>query len=202
MERRAVTVEGIVQGVGFRPFVYSLAARLDLVGFVQNQSGRVRIEVEGNPSSLERFVRELHEQAPPLARIDAITSQSEAPRGETKFRIEASDHDGDSPIFISPDVATCPDCLAELFDPSDRHYRYPFLNCTNCGPRLTIIEGAPTIGDARRWPRFQCVPIARPSTPTLAIAAFTPNRPPAPLADRDFRFAMPTDGPSNRTIRW
>jgi len=143
MERRAVTVEGIVQGVGFRPFVYSLAARLDLVGFVQNQSGRVRIEVEGNPSSLERFVRELREQAPPLARIDALTSESQATRGEKDFRIETSDHDGDSPIFISPDVATCPDCLAELFDPSDRHYRYPFLNCTNCGPRLTIIEGAP-----------------------------------------------------------
>ncbi len=143
MERRAVTVEGIVQGVGFRPFVYSLATRLDLGGFVQNQSGRVRIEVEGRPSSLERFVRELHEQAPPLARIDALTSESQAPRRETEFRIEASEHDGDSPIFISPDVATCPDCLAELFDPADRHYRYPFLNCTNCGPRLTIIQGAP-----------------------------------------------------------
>jgi hydrogenase maturation protein HypF len=143
MERRAVTVEGIVQGVGFRPFVYSLATRLELGGFVHNQSGRVRIEVEGSPSSLERFVRELREQAPPLARIDALACEKRAARGETDFRIEASDHDGDSPIFISPDVATCPDCLAELFDPADRHYRYPFLNCTNCGPRLTIIEGAP-----------------------------------------------------------
>ena len=143
MERRAVTVEGIVQGVGFRPFVYSLARRLDLGGFVQNQSGRVRIEVEGSPRSLERFVRELREQAPPLARIDRLASESQAPRGETEFRIEASDHDGDSQIFISPDVATCPDCLAELFDPADRHFGYSFLNCTNCGPRLTIIEGAP-----------------------------------------------------------
>ncbi len=81
--------------------------------------------------------------------------------GETGFRIEASDHDGESSIFISPDVATCPDCLAELFDPADRHYRYPFLNCTNCGPRLTIIQARPTIGDARRWPRSRCVPIAQ-----------------------------------------
>ncbi len=143
MERRAVTVEGIVQGVGFRPFVYALATRLELGGFVQNQSGRVRIEVEGSRDALERFLQALCEQAPPLARIDRLECETQPARGETSFHIVASEHDGRSPVFISPDVATCPDCLAELFDPTDRHYRYPFLNCTNCGPRLTIIQGAP-----------------------------------------------------------
>jgi len=143
MERRAITVEGIVQGVGFRPFVYALASQLDLRGFVKNQSGCVLIEVEGGRTDLDRFIRELLENAPPLARIEAVSSQRQAARGDDGFRIEASDSDSGSEIFISPDVATCKDCLAELFDPSDRHYRYPFLNCTNCGPRLTIIRGAP-----------------------------------------------------------
>ena len=144
MERRAITVEGIVQGVGFRPFVYALALRLELRGFVKNQSGRVLIEAEGTSAALDRFTRELREKSPPLARIDALSCESqEALRGENRFRIEPSDHYAGTPIFISPDVATCDACLAELFDPSDRHYRYPFLNCTNCGPRLTIIRGAP-----------------------------------------------------------
>jgi hydrogenase maturation protein HypF len=143
MERRAITVEGIVQGVGFRPFVYALASRLGLRGFVKNQSGCVLIEVEGGRKDLDCFLRELLENAPPLARIDALSSGQQAARGDDGFRIEASDYDSGSAIFISPDVATCKDCLAELFDPSDRHYRYPFLNCTNCGPRLTIIRGAP-----------------------------------------------------------
>jgi hydrogenase maturation protein HypF len=143
MERRSITVEGTVQGVGFRPFVYALAKRLRLRGFVKNQTGRVLIEAEGSRTALDRFVRELRDNAPPLARINSVSCQMLPFRGENHFRIEASEHDARSPIFISPDVATCPDCLAELFDPTDRHYRYPFLNCTNCGPRLTIICGAP-----------------------------------------------------------
>jgi hydrogenase maturation protein HypF len=144
MERRAITVEGIVQGVGFRPFVYALALQLELRGFVKNQSGRVLIEAEGTSAALDRFTRELREKSPPLARIDALSCESqEALRDEDRFRIEPSDHYAGTPIFISPDVATCDACLVELFDPSDRHYQYPFLNCTNCGPRLTIIRGAP-----------------------------------------------------------
>jgi len=143
MERRAITVEGIVQGVGFRPFVYALASRLDLRGFVKNQSGRVIIEAEGSRSCLERFVCDLRDAAPPLARIDALSSQPTFVRGDETFRIDPSDEQSSGPIFISPDVATCDACLAELFDPTDRRYRYPFLNCTNCGPRLTIIKGAP-----------------------------------------------------------
>jgi hydrogenase maturation protein HypF len=143
MERRAILVQGIVQGVGFRPFVYNLARRLGLHGFVTNQTGSVRIEVEGEPSSLERFVTELTKRPPPLARIKHLSCEPRLPRGERDFRIEPSEANGTSLIFISPDVATCPECLAELLDPVDRRYGYPFLNCTNCGPRLTIITGAP-----------------------------------------------------------
>jgi hydrogenase maturation protein HypF len=143
MERRAIVVRGIVQGVGFRPFVFNLAARLCLRGFVRNQTGTVLIEAEGEPTALDAFLAELASRPPPLAQIEHLSWEPRPPRGEREFRIEASDADPASPVFISPDVATCPDCLRELLDPADRRFRYPFLNCTNCGPRLTIITGAP-----------------------------------------------------------
>lgn len=143
MERRAILIRGLVQGVGFRPFVYGLAVRHGLHGFVRNESGSVLIEVEGEPSSLERFLSELSELPPPLAHIESLAWERRESRGEGRFRIEPSGADGASPVFISPDVATCPACLSELFDPDDRRFGYPFLNCTNCGPRLTIITGAP-----------------------------------------------------------
>jgi hydrogenase maturation protein HypF len=143
MHRRVIVVSGIVQGVGFRPFVHELATRLGLGGSVRNRTGDVIIELEGEPESLDRFEEELASRPPPLARIDAIRCSPETPSGERGFRIEASDADQVGPIFIAPDIATCNDCLRELFDPADRRYRYPFLNCTNCGPRLTIIRGAP-----------------------------------------------------------
>jgi hydrogenase maturation protein HypF len=143
MERRQIVIRGIVQGVGFRPFVYALAVRHQVTGFVKNQTGAVLIEAEGEPAALDGFLRDLAEHPPPLAQIEHLSWEPQAARGEDRFRIEDSSGDGGSPIFLSPDVATCPECLAELFDPADRHYRYPFLNCTNCGPRLTIITGAP-----------------------------------------------------------
>ncbi|MGA2230402.1 MAG: carbamoyltransferase HypF [Tepidisphaeraceae bacterium] len=143
MERRAITIEGTVQGVGFRPFVYGLAQRLQLAGFVRNRSGSVEIEIEGDSSGVERFLADLTNQLPPLARIEKISSRSRTPRGERAFTIESSDSSGSTAIAISPDVATCDDCLAELWDPRDRRYHYPFINCTNCGPRLTIVTGAP-----------------------------------------------------------
>ena len=143
VERRAIHIGGIVQGVGFRPFVYGLASRLNLQGFVKNRTGGVLIEVEGDSGSLECFLRELVDRPPPLAEIDRMTWEPMIPQGDLQFRIEASEADHASQFFISPDVATCPDCVRELFDPADRRYRYPFLNCTNCGPRLTIIRGSP-----------------------------------------------------------
>lgn len=143
MERRAFVIRGIVQGVGFRPFVYNLANRHRLSGFVRNETGSVLIEVEGEPDSLEHFQAELRDQAPPLARVVSLSWEGRPTEGVGPFRIIASEADDASPVFISPDVATCADCHAEILDPEDRRFGYPFLNCTNCGPRLTIITGAP-----------------------------------------------------------
>ena len=140
--RLAIEVSGVVQGVGFRPFVFGLASRLGLIGFVKNRLGGVQIEVEGEPPALELFVAEL-KKGPPLARIEELSWAVRPPRGDQAFRIEQSEADGQSAVFISPDFATCDDCLRELFDPSDRRYRHAFVNCTNCGPRLTIARGAP-----------------------------------------------------------
>ncbi|HZZ82299.1 MAG TPA: carbamoyltransferase HypF [Gemmataceae bacterium] len=143
MERRAIAVEGVVQGVGFRPFVHGLATKLGLVGFVRNRSGRVLIEVEGEADALDRFVAELTQHPPPLSHIERCECEACPPLGDVHFVILDSDADESGAIFVSADVATCADCLAELFDPGDRRHGYPFLNCTNCGPRLTIITGAP-----------------------------------------------------------
>ena len=143
MSRRSIIVSGIVQGVGFRPFVYELAIRLGLFGFVRNRTGEVLIELEGEPHTLDRFLEELSSRPPPLARIERVTWNSMMPRGDRRFRIESSDFELAGQTFIAPDIATCEDCLRELFDPADRRHRYAFLNCTNCGPRLTIIREAP-----------------------------------------------------------
>ncbi len=161
MERRAVVVRGIVQGVGFRPFVYHLARRLRLGGFVRNQAGSVLIEVEGEPPSLARFLSELADRPPPLAQVDHLSWAPRPPAGEHDFRIVASAGDAAGPIFISPDVATCPECLAEILDPGDRRHGYPFLNCTNCGPRLTIITGAPYDRGRTTMAAFRMCPACR-----------------------------------------
>lgn len=142
LERRAVRVDGVVQGVGFRPFVYALATRLALGGFVRNRAGSVLIEVEGNAAALRDFLAELQSRAPALAQIEHISWEALPVRGDQHFHIESSET-APGQIRISPDAATCADCLTELFDSTDRRYRYPFLNCTNCGPRLTIVTGAP-----------------------------------------------------------
>ena len=142
-ERIALTVRGTVQGVGFRPFVYRLARRHSLSGWVRNSSGPVEIEVEGEGSALGLFVTELRSEAPPLARIESLVPVAVAAVGGAGFRIlESERREGDFQP-VSPDAATCDDCLAEITDPSDRRYGYPFTNCTNCGPRFTIIEALP-----------------------------------------------------------
>ena len=142
-ERRRITVRGIVQGVGFRPYVYALARRHGLSGTVRNDAEGVRIEVEGAPEELERFVRALEEEAPPLAMVESVYWQPLATRGGREFRIEESSGGLRRQALVSPDVATCDDCLAELLDPTNRRYRYPFTNCTNCGPRFTITRTVP-----------------------------------------------------------
>ncbi|MCA1619647.1 MAG: carbamoyltransferase HypF [Acidobacteria bacterium] len=144
IERVQITVRGVVQGVGFRPFVYALAVRRSLHGRVLNTAGGVLIDVEGAPDTLEQFESEISSYPPPLARIDSVSSRGGfALARYTDFRIVESDTGGESLVPVPPDVATCADCLRELFDPGDRRHRYPFINCTNCGPRFTIVEATP-----------------------------------------------------------
>lgn len=138
-----IQVRGTVQGVGFRPFVYALATRFQMTGWVRNTSHGVEIEINGDPDRISDFVTHLRLELPPLAKIDSLESQPVEPNGYTTFRIEASQAVAGDFLPVSPDVATCPDCLRELFDPTDRRYRYPFINCTNCGPRFTIVRDIP-----------------------------------------------------------
>jgi len=141
--RIEVRVRGVVQGVGFRPTVFRLATEEGLAGFIGNDSAGVVIEVEGARKRLDAFLDRLRTEAPPLARIDHIEVHPLDPVGESGFRIVASHDLGASDTGIPADAATCSDCLRELFDPRDRRFRYPFLNCTNCGPRYTITRHIP-----------------------------------------------------------
>ncbi|HEY5160578.1 MAG TPA: Sua5/YciO/YrdC/YwlC family protein, partial [Gaiellaceae bacterium] len=142
-QRRRLLVCGVVQGVGFRPFVYGLARVHELGGFVRNDARGVVIEVEGAKERLDLFAAALAEQAPPLARIAAIETSEIEPSGEREFTIAPSAEGGERTALVPADIATCDDCLRELFDPSDRRFRYPFINCTNCGPRFTIVRAVP-----------------------------------------------------------
>jgi hydrogenase maturation protein HypF len=136
-------IEGTVQGVGFRPHVYRLASDLGLGGYVLNDERGVLLEAEGDNESVEQFLFRLRAEAPPLAEIQRVLSEDVEPCGEDGFRILASGREGEPLALVTPDAATCADCLAELFDPADRRHRYPFVNCTNCGPRFTIVRGVP-----------------------------------------------------------
>jgi hydrogenase maturation protein HypF len=136
-------VRGTVQGVGFRPHAYRLASELGLDGFVLNDTHGVLLEVEGSRASLDAFALRLTDEAPPLAEIESVESTGVPATGEPGFRIVMSRAGGEADAPVSPDTTTCADCLAEVGDPGDRRYRYPFTNCTNCGPRFTIVEGVP-----------------------------------------------------------
>ena len=142
VERQRLRVRGVVQGVGFRPFVYRLATRHALGGEVWNDGDGVVVEIEGPRTALDSFADALVDEAPALARITSVTREAMAPVGDRTFSIVASRGSSGS-AAIPPDIATCVDCLRELFDPADRRFHYPFLNCTNCGPRLTIVLTVP-----------------------------------------------------------
>src|SRR5579883_2750664 len=161
IQRRRLLVQGIVQGVGFRPFVYGQALRWSLAGFVYNDSQGVTIEVEGTPEALDGFQRALNEQAPPLARIDSVATELVHPRHEDTFVIIHSHKGSERSALISPDTATCEDCLRELFDPADRRYGYPFINCTSCGPRFTIVQDVPYDRDNTTMRVFPMCPACR-----------------------------------------
>ena len=141
--RARIVIEGIVQGVGFRPFVYQSASRLGLTGWVMNDSRGVLIEAEGEAEALAAFLTALREDLPPLAAVSRMETAAVPGTGETEFVIRQSCSHRGRRAQISPDTFVCPDCLRELLDPSDRRYRYPFINCTNCGPRYTIVTGIP-----------------------------------------------------------
>ncbi|HEX4944490.1 MAG TPA: carbamoyltransferase HypF [Usitatibacteraceae bacterium] len=142
IERRSVRVRGTVQGVGFRPFVWRLANELALDGWVLNDAEGVLAEVQGSPRAVDDFLRRLAAEAPPLATVGAIEHETLPVQAVRGFAIVAS-RGGAATTPVTPDAATCPDCLAELFDPADRRFRYPFINCTHCGPRFTITRGVP-----------------------------------------------------------
>ncbi len=156
--RCRLDIDGVVQGVGFRPFVFNLARRFGLAGFVTNTSRGVEIEVEGEAGRLAAFVAALPVEAPPQAVIDKLAKTPLAPTGERGFLIAPSRVAGKAATLIAPDLAVCPDCLRELFDPADRRYRYPFINCTNCGPRYSIVTGIPYDRPATAMRHFTMCP--------------------------------------------
>jgi hydrogenase maturation protein HypF len=143
IQRVRVRVEGVVQGVGFRPFVHRLAGELGLAGFVRNDARGAVIEAEGDPAAIETLLARLVADAPPLATVEIAGTEVVPARGEPGFAIAESASAGRPDAQVSPDTATCAACLRELFDPTDRRFRYPFINCTDCGPRFTIVRGVP-----------------------------------------------------------
>lgn len=199
LTRRSYKITGIVQGVGFRPFVYRLAHELALSGWVRNSPSGVEVEIQGAAESVQLFAQALVNNAPPLAVISSITTDEIPLAGNTGFSILSSSG-GASDIWIAPDSAVCRDCLRELFDPADRRYRYPFITCTNCGPRYSIITGTPydrpktTMADFPLCPdcrreyenpldrRFHAQPIAcHTCGPQLALTTSSGER----IAERD-----------------
>ncbi len=141
--RKAIEVSGIVQGVGFRPFIYRLANQCSLSGFIANTPAGVSIEVEGSPEKIEEFLLRLPKEIPPLAKLTALSDRDIDSLDDKSFRIIPTRVDKPATALISPDIAVCEDCLREMTSPRDRRFRYPFINCTNCGPRFTIIQDIP-----------------------------------------------------------
>ncbi len=143
VQRRRIVVRGVVQGVGFRPFVARLAAELGLTGHCGNDEASVFIEAEGSSEALAELILRVRADAPPMALVEDVRDEPLVPRGDPTFAIVPSRTDHGARTLVSPDVATCPDCLAEMADPGDRRFRHPFITCTNCGPRFTIIQDLP-----------------------------------------------------------
>jgi hydrogenase maturation protein HypF len=153
-----ISIRGVVQGVGFRPFIYSLASRYNLTGWILNSSEAVKIEIEGPSKAIELFQQTLQSETPPLAHIENISVSYHQPVGHRTFKIRHSVAEEGKYQLISPDIATCQKCLSELLDLQDRRYRYPFTNCTNCGPRFTIIDGIPYDRARTTMRQFQMCP--------------------------------------------
>ena len=184
-------VRGLVQGVGFRPTVYRIALELGLSGTVWNDAEGVVVHLEGESEVLERFPEALLAGKPPLARIDAVEPAAGELQGMEGFSISATPSGGRVTTAVTADASVCDACLDDIFNPNDRRWRYPFANCTHCGPRFTIIKASratfPTTVPRRPWRAFRCAPTAGPSTRIRSTGASTPSRSPAPSADRSSR---------------
>jgi hydrogenase maturation protein HypF len=161
LARLKLVVRGAVQGVGFRPFIFRLANSLQLSGWVKNSAQGVFIEVEGPGQQLERFLLQIETDKPPRSSIQGVESSWLDPRGYSGFTIRESDAGGPKTALVLPDIATCPDCLREIFDPHNRRFGYPFTNCTNCGPRFTIIESLPYDRPNTSMKRFSMCPLCQ-----------------------------------------
>jgi hydrogenase maturation protein HypF len=135
---RKLEITGVVQGVGFRPFIYQLAQRYELNGFTLNDTVGVSVELEGEEGNIEAFMKALESELPPLSRIDTLSSEESEYMGHTDFQILQSETQDNKSALVSPDIAICENCLSEMQDPKDRRYNYPFINCTDCGIRLTV----------------------------------------------------------------
>ena len=158
---KKIEVNGIVQGVGFRPFVYNLADQYDLKGEVANTAAGVSILIEGSPQNILAFETALTTKCPPLAHVVEISGRTESVKPFAEFRIVKSRGQAQMATLISPDVSICDDCRQELFDPKDRRFRYPFINCTNCGPRWSIIRQLPYDRPRTSMARFSMCPECR-----------------------------------------
>jgi len=140
---RKLEITGVVQGVGFRPFIYQLAQRYELNGFTLNDTAGVSVELEGEKGNIEAFMKALESELPPLSRIDTLSSEESEYVGHTDFQILQSETQNNKSALVSPDIAICENCLNEMQDPKNRRYNYPFINCTDCGPRYSILETLP-----------------------------------------------------------
>lgn len=178
-----IHVKGIVQGVGFRPFVYRMAKKYLINGWVLNATDGVHIHAEGESALVDEFIMELSDNAPAASKVEEIDIKEVPLEDFDSFEIRFSDdEDVAETTLVSPELATCDDCVAELFNPNDRRYRYPFINCTNCGPRFTIIDHLPYDRAPPPWRRSPCARSALPSMPIRSIAASTPSPTPASSA--------------------
>lgn len=203
MRHAHIHVTGIVQGVGMRPFVYREAMAHGICGWVLNAGDGVHIEAHAPGEALDEFVDALSEHAPAASRVEHVEVVDLAPgnwdaANERDFRIVASQDQTAHTTLISPDIATCDDCLRELFDPADRRFHYPFINCTNCGPRFTIIRSLPYDRAATSMDRFPMCPTCASEYADPLDRGFTRSPMPALIADRILRGARPIAAWSRR----
>jgi hydrogenase maturation protein HypF len=193
--RRHIFLRGIVQGVGFRPFVFNLARLHGLNGWVNNSSEGVHLEVEGSPERIEQFTQEVTRKAPPQAKIESLQCEDLKPAGGAGFEIRESVEEAGKYQLISPDIATCPACREEIHTPSDRRYRYPFTNCTQCGPRFTIIEDIPYDRPKTTMAKFRMCPDCRREYDDPADRRFHAQPNACPVCGPQLRLVDPEGNP-------